>query len=150
MQLIRLYLVRHGHVDYFDAAQQPINPKYAPLSVQGEQQIALLCHISSPTETPVMPTCFHIAQTRNSVHVYDGGIFLRRIEIGGFYHTVIQVGDAVGSLHRAARVFGNSVPYPRIFGFEILHVLCRGCIDDVDVARYIGRGVIIHHPFAGW
>lgn len=42
MQLIRLYLVRHGHVDYFDAAQQPINPKYAPLSAQGEQQIALL------------------------------------------------------------------------------------------------------------
>ena len=42
MKRIRLYLVRHGHVDYFDAAQQPINPKYAPLSAQGEQQIQLL------------------------------------------------------------------------------------------------------------
>lgn len=42
MQSIRLYLVRHGHVDYFDADQQPINPKYAPLSVQGKQQIELL------------------------------------------------------------------------------------------------------------
>ena len=42
MHVIRLYLVRHGHVNYFDAAQQPINPKYAPLSAQGEQQIQIL------------------------------------------------------------------------------------------------------------
>lgn len=42
MSMIRLYLVRHGHVDYFDTAQQPINPKYAPLSAQGQQQIQLL------------------------------------------------------------------------------------------------------------
>ena len=42
MQLIRLYLVRHGHVDYFDAAHQPINPKYAPLSKRGQQQIEML------------------------------------------------------------------------------------------------------------
>lgn len=39
---IRIYLVRHGHVQYFDENQQPINPKYAPLSMQGIQQIELL------------------------------------------------------------------------------------------------------------
>lgn len=38
----RLYLVRHGHVDYFDAEHQPINPKFAALSAQGRQQIQLL------------------------------------------------------------------------------------------------------------
>lgn len=42
MQRIRLYLVRHGHVDYFDSQQKPINPKYAPLSSEGEQQIEIL------------------------------------------------------------------------------------------------------------
>ncbi len=38
----RLYLVRHGHVDYFDAEHRPINPKYAELSAQGREQIAVL------------------------------------------------------------------------------------------------------------
>lgn len=38
----RLYLVRHGHVDYFDAEHRPINPKFAALSAQGRQQIQLL------------------------------------------------------------------------------------------------------------
>lgn len=42
MQSIRLYLVRHGHVQYFDLTHQPINPKYALLSDQGVQQIQLL------------------------------------------------------------------------------------------------------------
>ena len=39
---IRIYLVRHGHVQYFNDDQQPINPKYAPLSKMGEEQIGLL------------------------------------------------------------------------------------------------------------
>lgn len=42
MKLIRLYMVRHGHVQYFDAQHQPINPKYARLSKLGEQQIQRL------------------------------------------------------------------------------------------------------------
>lgn len=42
IQRIRLYVVRHGHVDYFDAQQKPINPKYAALSAEGEQQIQML------------------------------------------------------------------------------------------------------------
>lgn len=42
MKYIRLYLVRHGHVQYFDEQHQPVNPKYAALSTQGEQQIQLL------------------------------------------------------------------------------------------------------------
>ncbi|ENE6700917.1 histidine phosphatase family protein, partial [Acinetobacter baumannii] len=32
---LRIYLVRHGHVSYFDAANNPINPKFAQLSEQG-------------------------------------------------------------------------------------------------------------------
>ena len=39
---IRLYLVRHGHVQYFDEQHQPVNPKYAPLSAIGIAQISQL------------------------------------------------------------------------------------------------------------
>ena len=36
---IRIYLIRHGHVNYFDENHQPVNPKYAALSELGIQQI---------------------------------------------------------------------------------------------------------------
>lgn len=36
----RLYLLRHGHVAYFDEAGQPLNPKLAPLTEQGRQEAA--------------------------------------------------------------------------------------------------------------
>ena len=39
---VRLYLVRHGHVNYFDENNQPVNPKYAHLSPEGVQQIEML------------------------------------------------------------------------------------------------------------
>lgn len=39
---IRVYLVRHGHVQYFDEQHQPVNPKYAPLSAIGIAQISQL------------------------------------------------------------------------------------------------------------
>lgn len=42
MQRIRIYLVRHGHVQYFDENLQPINPKYALLSETGVMQISSL------------------------------------------------------------------------------------------------------------
>ncbi|MGP4848005.1 histidine phosphatase family protein, partial [Marinobacter sp. 1Y8] len=39
---LRIFLVRHGHVAYFDENNKPINPKYAQLSPQGIEQISLL------------------------------------------------------------------------------------------------------------
>ncbi len=38
----RIFLVRHGHVAYFDTENKPVNPKYASLSPQGVEQIRLL------------------------------------------------------------------------------------------------------------
>lgn len=38
----RVFLVRHGHVSYFDKDNKPVNPKYASLSPQGIEQIRLL------------------------------------------------------------------------------------------------------------
>ncbi|HHL1989614.1 histidine phosphatase family protein [Acinetobacter baumannii] len=42
--LLRIYLVRHGHVSYFDADNNPINPKFAQLSQRGIEQIQGLAH----------------------------------------------------------------------------------------------------------
>lgn len=39
---LRVFLVRHGHVAYFDKDNKPVNPKYAVLSPQGVEQIKLL------------------------------------------------------------------------------------------------------------
>jgi len=39
---LRIFLVRHGHVSYFDKEDQPVNPKYAQLSHEGIEQIRLL------------------------------------------------------------------------------------------------------------
>ena len=39
---LRIFLVRHGHVAYFDKENKPVNPKYASLSPQGVEQIRLL------------------------------------------------------------------------------------------------------------
>tara|TARA_R110002111_G_scaffold146215_1_gene212855 strand:- start:9352 stop:10074 length:723 start_codon:yes stop_codon:yes gene_type:complete len=35
----RLYLIRHGHVNYFDAAGYPLDPRSVPLSAEGEAQV---------------------------------------------------------------------------------------------------------------
>ncbi len=36
----RVVLMRHGHVSYFDAAGQPLNPKLAPLTDEGRAQVS--------------------------------------------------------------------------------------------------------------
>ncbi|MGE8409164.1 MAG: histidine phosphatase family protein [Pseudomonas sp.] len=38
----RCYLVRHGHVDYFDRQGRPLDPRAVPLSPTGEQQVRAL------------------------------------------------------------------------------------------------------------
>lgn len=38
----RLYLVRHGHVSYFDDQGRPLNPKLVALSAQGRNQVESL------------------------------------------------------------------------------------------------------------
>src|SRR5574337_638538 len=38
----RCYLVRHGHVSYFDAAGRPLDPRGVPLSAEGVRQARAL------------------------------------------------------------------------------------------------------------
>lgn len=44
----RVYLVRHGHVDYFDAGGQPLDPRNVPLSAEGRGQVLALAELLSP------------------------------------------------------------------------------------------------------
>lgn len=41
----RCYLVRHGHVDYFSPAGQPLDPRSVPLSELGEDQVRQLAQV---------------------------------------------------------------------------------------------------------
>ena len=41
----RCYLVRHGHVDYFSPAGQPLDPRNVPLSALGEDQVRQLAQV---------------------------------------------------------------------------------------------------------
>ncbi|WCM53839.1 histidine phosphatase family protein [Pseudomonas sp. WJP1] len=41
----RCYLVRHGHVEYFGADGQPLDPRLVPLSRTGEQQVRALAQV---------------------------------------------------------------------------------------------------------
>jgi len=44
----RIYLVRHGHVDYFDASGQPLDPRSVPLSAEGREQVRALAALVEP------------------------------------------------------------------------------------------------------
>lgn len=41
----RCYLVRHGHVDYFAADGQPLDPRNVPLSALGQEQVRQLAQL---------------------------------------------------------------------------------------------------------
>ncbi|QHG64632.1 histidine phosphatase family protein [Pseudomonas putida] len=45
----RCYLVRHGHVEYFDTQGRPLDPRTVSLSPRGEQQVAALGEVLQDT-----------------------------------------------------------------------------------------------------
>ena len=49
VQRRRCYLVRHGHVDYFDADGRPLDPRTVPLSAQGVAQARALGRVLAHT-----------------------------------------------------------------------------------------------------
>ena len=121
MQSIRLYLVRHGHVQYFDTAHQPINPKYALLSDQGVQQIQLLAehlkaisldHIFSSTMPRSIQTAEILAthQAQQIIHSFDE---IREIKSGRLKDIAPE----------QAELFIKKAYYPQKFG---LHGFLQG------------------------
>ena len=70
---VRLYLVRHGHVAYFNEQHQPINPKYAMLSTQGIEQIQSLAEQLKQVEfgnvySSTMPRSIQTAEILTASH----------------------------------------------------------------------------------
>lgn len=62
----RCYLVRHGHVDYFDASGRPLDPRSVPLSAQGVAQAQALGQVlaQAPFDRAV---CSNYPRTRQTL-----------------------------------------------------------------------------------
>lgn len=81
---VRLYLVRHGHVQYFDEQHRPVNPKYAPLSTEGIGQIETLATELKQIQfdqmySSTMPRSIQTAQILASQHTRQNIISLDAI-----------------------------------------------------------------------
>ena len=92
-----------------------------------------------------MPTSLNISYARSTIYINYCRIFLRRIEISRFYHTVIQISSSVGCLYRTASELRNSIAFPWVVCHKIADSLCSLCINDIDVARYVRLSIIINY-----
>ena len=86
--------------------------------VEDEEQIALLSHIGLPTTRGVVPAGIDVMSVRTTIDIDNGGILLLRVEVDGLHHAIIQVGHAIGSLHRATRILRHTIVLPGILGGE--------------------------------
>lgn len=62
----RCYLVRHGHVDYFDASGRPLDPRNVPLSATGVTQAQALGQVLAQT-TFDRAVCSDYPRTRQTL-----------------------------------------------------------------------------------
>ncbi|MDT4781364.1 alpha-ribazole phosphatase [compost metagenome] len=67
----RCYLVRHGHVDYFDADGRPLDPRFVPLSLRGREQAAALGRVLDGT-TFDRALCSTYPRTRQTLELVLG------------------------------------------------------------------------------
>ncbi len=79
----RVVLMRHGHVSYFDAAGQPLNPKLAPLTEEGRAQVraAAAALKDVPFDRIV---CSGLPRTRATAEIVAGGYGLPVEDEPGF------------------------------------------------------------------
>ncbi|MFC3901352.1 probable phosphoglycerate mutase [Acinetobacter marinus] len=77
---VRVFLVRHGHVNYFDQAHRPINPKFASLSDTGVEQVTTLAELIQDIQfdgifSSTMPRSIQTAEILNrhaqTIQSYD-------------------------------------------------------------------------------
>ena len=68
----RIVLMRHGHVSYYDAAGQPLNPKLAPLTDQGRAQVRAAANALAgvPFDRIV---CSGLPRTRETAEIVAAG-----------------------------------------------------------------------------
>lgn len=68
LQRRRLYLVRHGHVSYFDADGQPLNPKHVALSPLGISQVQSLAAVLKEVRIDRI-ICSDLERARQTAHL---------------------------------------------------------------------------------
>ena len=78
----RCYLVRHGHVSYFDAAGRPLDPRGVPLSAEGVRQARALGQVIA--DLPVdRALCSDYPRARQTLDELLGGRRLPVEELAG-------------------------------------------------------------------
>ena len=110
------HLVAHLHLTQMTESSllEVTTAVLAASVVEYEQDIALLGHVGLPTATGPMPGSLYAVCMRTAIDVNHSRIFLVGIEVGGLYHTPVQVGHPVVSLD-AAHLEDRLVPsFPRV------------------------------------
>lgn len=69
----RLYLVRHGHVSYFDDQGQPVDPRHVSLSSQGENQVRSLAAAMQGVQVDRI-ICSDLARARQTAQILADGM----------------------------------------------------------------------------
>src|SRR5262245_42111693 len=67
----RCYLVRHGHVDYFDVDGRPLDPRFVPLSLRGREQAVALGRVLDGTVFD-RAVCSSYPRTRQTLELVLG------------------------------------------------------------------------------
>ena len=83
--------------------------------VEDKDDVPLLCHVGFPGTRSPVPGCLHIVGMRTAIDIDHCGIFLLRVEICGFHHAVIEIGDTIGGLDATALENGLLIASPWVF-----------------------------------
>lgn len=68
----RLYLVRHGHVDYFDKVDKPIDPRWVELSSIGQKQVSSLKDVLCDVKFDYM-LCSDYPRAKQTLNIITAG-----------------------------------------------------------------------------
>ena len=85
---------------------------------------------------------------RSAVDVDYNWVFLRRVEVGRFHHTPIEVGDAIVGFHATHFEGGLSISRPWIVAAKQFGGLAGEGVGYGSHARHIGFAPGVDHPFA--
>ena len=112
--------------------------------VEGEHDIATLCHVDVPASCTVVVAGINHVGMGAAIDVCDGGIFLLRVKAYGKNQPVVKVGDTVGSLDDSCTYFGNRISalHPFVFCRKEVTGLPGGKVDEID-APGAGRGGVV-------
>ena len=112
--------------------------------VHGEEDVAFVGHVEVPAAGGVVPVGRNHLGVRAAIDIDNGGIFLRRVEVGRLDETVVEISLAVGRLESARFHAGHLEALERIGGGEQAYgLLAVGGGGNVDDARHVGSRPVV-------